>query len=84
MEHKSQSSERGTVHDWTGGRGDEWIVYIHVATMDHGLFREQAEDVAAHHKFIAWGVPAHGQSRPYTRLTVRPSTNSTKWASSLS
>ena len=38
--------------------------------MDHGLFAHQIPHFAKSYTVIAWDVPAHGRSRPYTQFSL--------------
>lgn len=71
MEHKRLPGDRGTVHYWTSGRGNECVLFTHGATMDQGLFQFQVDYFARDYKVISWDVPSHGLSRPYSNFTLQ-------------
>jgi pimeloyl-ACP methyl ester carboxylesterase len=71
MEHKTISSDKGTVHYWEDGNYYETIVFTHGATMDHGMFQKQIEYFVKNYKVISWDVPLHGLSRPYQDFTLQ-------------
>jgi pimeloyl-ACP methyl ester carboxylesterase len=70
MQHKTLSSDRGTLHYWIDGEGDEAILFTHGATLDHDLYRYQMEHFAADYRVITWDVPLHGRSRPYESFSL--------------
>ncbi len=59
----------GRVAYWVDGQG-ECVVLTHGATMDHGLFAPQTQELSTWYKVITWDVPAHGLSRPYDGFTL--------------
>lgn len=73
MEHKTITNERGTIHYWTEGDGNTGLVFTHGATMDHGLFEFQFNKFDHDYKVIAWDVPCHGSSRPYSDFSLQNS-----------
>jgi pimeloyl-ACP methyl ester carboxylesterase len=70
MQHKTLSSDGGTLHYWIDGEGDEAILFTHGATLDHGLYRHQMEHFAADYRVITWDAPLHGRSRPYESFSL--------------
>jgi pimeloyl-ACP methyl ester carboxylesterase len=71
MEHKTLTSQHGTVHYWVSGRGADCITFTHGATMDHGMFAPQVEYFGERYKTITWDVPGHGLSRPYRGFSLQ-------------
>jgi pimeloyl-ACP methyl ester carboxylesterase len=71
MTHKTISNDYGTVHYWIGGKSKDCLVFTHGATMDHDLFRDQINYFCTNYLVITWDVPAHGQSRPYSKFTLQ-------------
>ena len=70
MEHRKLYSKNGSVHYWIEGQGDQYIVFTHGATMDHGLFQYQIEYFSQQYRVIVWDVPRHGLSRPYKGFSL--------------
>lgn len=56
---------------WTSGRGDVCVLFLHGATADHLLFREQFPFFNKYFRIIAVDIPAHGKSRPYPDFTLK-------------
>lgn len=56
---------------WTSGSSDVCVLFIHGATADYLLFREQFQFFEQYFRIIAVDVPAHGKSRPYPDFTLR-------------
>lgn len=71
MEHKEQSSMRGTVHYWItrNEHSKHTLVFTHGLTADHTMFEKQVDFFTTHNTVITWDVPMHGLSRPYTSFT---------------
>lgn len=71
MQARVLETSRGNVHYWTSGKGGELIAFIHGATIDHGLFNYQVEELRDKYRTIVLDVPSHGLSRPYTEFTLQ-------------
>jgi pimeloyl-ACP methyl ester carboxylesterase len=56
---------------WTSGLSDVCVLFIHGATADYLLFREQFQFFEKYFRIIAVDVPAHGKSRPYPDFTLK-------------
>ncbi len=72
---RSVRSERGATRYWvtddaSAGAGAA-VVFLHGATMDHGLWRSQLDAFARTRRVIAPDLPAHGASRPYAPFSLR-------------
>lgn len=71
MEHKTYTNNRGTVHYWIEGTGNNGLIFTHGATMDHGLFDYQCNKYEKKYKVIYWDAPCHGLSRPYENFSLQ-------------
>jgi len=56
---------------WTSSRDDVCVLFIHGATADYLLFREQFQFFDKYFRIIAVDVPAHGKSRPCPDFTLK-------------
>jgi pimeloyl-ACP methyl ester carboxylesterase len=56
---------------WTSGLSDVCVLFIHGATADYLLFREQFQFFEKYFRIIAVDVPAHGKSRPYPDFNLK-------------
>ncbi|MGD1890479.1 MAG: alpha/beta fold hydrolase [Cyclobacteriaceae bacterium] len=65
-------------HYWTSGSGKACVLFIHGATADHLLFKEQFHFFDEFFKIIAVDVPAHGKSRPYPDFNLKVAANEIK------
>lgn len=74
MASRSMKNESGNVFYRIEGSGDETIVFTHGATMDHGMFTHQIARFKKNYRVIAWDVPAHGKSRPYSGFSIKRAT----------
>ena len=71
MDPKILDTPSGQIHYWIAGQGEQTIFFTHGATMDHGMFREQAEYFSNQSQVISWDVPAHGLSRPFPDFSLQ-------------
>ncbi len=71
LDCRTVRSERGETRYWVTDGAGEVVVFLHGATMDHGLWREQLEVFARTRRVIAPDLPAHGASRPYVPFSLQ-------------
>ncbi|MEA5050313.1 MAG: alpha/beta hydrolase [Oscillospiraceae bacterium] len=74
MEHRHIESENGITHYWIGRSSDasaKCIVFTHGLTADHSMFEKQIEYFSPAYHVIAWDVPLHGLSRPYSDFSYK-------------
>jgi pimeloyl-ACP methyl ester carboxylesterase len=70
LHKKKLKTKEGEIHYWVGGKGSQWIIFTHGATMDHGLYSCQAEYFASQYRIIVWDCPGHGRSRPSSNISL--------------
>ena len=72
MKRQERKTSRGTVYYWISRNENEHakcIVFTHGLTADHSMFQMQVEYFKSEYTIIAWDVPLHGLSRPYSNFT---------------
>lgn len=73
MQHKTITTQNGTVHYWIDKKTSflDWIVFTHGVTADHTMFEKQIDFFSGKYNILLWDIPMHGLSKPYKNFSYR-------------
>ena len=73
LKHKTQKNKNGVVHYWISEKKSNALLFLHGATMDHDLFKEQIDYFLSGFSVITIDLPSHGLSTPYSNFSLEDS-----------
>ena len=73
LKHKTRKNKNGVVHYWISEKKSNVLLFLHGATMDHDLFKEQIDYFLSGFSVITIDLPSHGLSTPYSNFSLEDS-----------
>lgn len=70
LKHKTFKNNNGTVHYWISDNKKNTLLFLHGATMDHDLFKEQIYFFLSDFTIITIDLPSHALSSPYSDFSL--------------